>query len=67
MEGEVFTAGHWDTEFTIQSMRKPFAFQFAMQRLGTEETLRHFGVEPSGEAFNSIEFDQKTGGRSTQW
>ena len=61
VEGEVFTAGDWDTEFTIQSMCKPFAFQLAMERHGTEETLRHVGVEPSGEAFNSIEFDQKTG------
>jgi len=60
-EGEVFTAGDWDTEFTIQSMCKPFAFQLAMERHGTEETLRHVGVEPSGEAFNSIELDQKTG------
>jgi glutaminase len=59
-EGEVFTAGDWDTEFTIQSMCKPFAFQLAMERHGTEKTLKHVGVEPSGEAFNSIEFDQKT-------
>jgi glutaminase len=61
VEGEVFTAGDWDTEFTIQSMCKPFAFQLAMERHGTEKTLKHVGVEPSGEAFNSIEFDQKTG------
>ena len=60
VEGEVFTAGDWDTEFTIQSMCKPFAFQLAMERHGTEKTLKHVGVEPSGEAFNSIEFDQKT-------
>jgi glutaminase len=60
-EGEVFTAGDWDTEFTIQSMCKPFAFQLAMERHGAEKTLKHVGVEPSGEAFNSIEFDQKTG------
>ncbi len=61
VEGEVYTAGDWDTEFTIQSMCKPFAFQFALEQRGPEETLRHVGVEPSGEAFNSIEFDQKTG------
>ena len=60
VEGEVFTSGDWDTEFTIQSMCKPFAFQLAMERHGTEKTLKHVGVEPSGEAFNSIEFDQKT-------
>lgn len=42
-------------------MCKPFAFQLALEKHGTEETLKHVGVEPSGEAFNSIELDQKTG------
>jgi glutaminase len=42
-------------------MCKPFAFQMALEQHGPEKTLRHVGVEPSGEAFNSIEFDQKTG------
>jgi glutaminase len=61
VEGEIFTAGDWEAEFTIQSMCKPFAFQMALEQHGPEKTLRHVGVEPSGEAFNSIEFDQKTG------
>ncbi len=61
VDGQVFTAGDWDREFTIQSMCKPFAFQMALERHGTEEALRHVGVEPSGEAFNSIELDQKSG------
>jgi glutaminase len=60
-EGQVYTAGDWDKEFTIQSVCKPFAFQMALEKLGVEETLKHVGVEPSGEAFNSIEFDPKTG------
>lgn len=61
VDGHVFTAGDWDKEFTIQSMCKPFAFQLALERHGTEEVLKHVGVEPSGEAFNSIELDQKSG------
>jgi glutaminase len=61
VEGQVFTAGDWDREFTIQSMCKPFAFQMALEQHGPAETLKHVGVEPSGEAFNSIEFDPKTG------
>jgi glutaminase len=61
VEGQIFTAGDWDREFTIQSMCKPFAFQLALEQHGAEKTLKHVGVEPSGEAFNSIEFDQKTG------
>lgn len=61
VDGQVFTAGDWEKEFTIQSMCKPFAFQMALERLDTDEVLKHVGVEPSGEAFNSIEFDPKSG------
>jgi glutaminase len=60
-EGEVFAAGDWENEFTIQSMCKPFAFQMALERHGIKEVLKHVGVEPSGDAFNAIELDQRTG------
>lgn len=60
VDGHVFRAGDWDKEFTIQSMCKPFAFQMALEQHGMEETLKHVGVEPSGDAFNSIELDPKT-------
>lgn len=59
-DGHVFRAGDWDKEFTIQSMCKPFAFQMALEECGMEETLKHMGMEPSGDAFNSIELDPKT-------
>src|SRR5258708_3250217 len=58
IDGHVFTAGDWDKEFTIQSMCKPFAFQMALEQHGVETVLKHVGVEPSGEAFNSIDLDQ---------
>src|SRR5579862_3401532 len=60
VDGHVFRAGDWDQEFTIQSMSKPFAFQMALKQCGMQETLKHVGVEPSGDAFNSIELDPKT-------
>jgi glutaminase len=60
-EGEVFTAGDWEQEFTIQSVCKPFAFQMALEAHGVEEVLRHVGVEPSGDAFNAIELDERSG------
>jgi len=60
-EGEVFTAGDWEQEFTIQSVCKPFAFQMALERHGVEKVLKHVGVEPSGDAFNAIELDERTG------
>jgi glutaminase len=60
-EGEVFMAGDWEKEFTIQSVCKPFAFQMALEQHGVEEVLKHVGVEPSGDAFNAIELDERTG------
>jgi len=58
--GHVFRAGDWNKEFTIQSMCKPLAFQMALEQCGVPETLKYVGVEPSGDAFNSIELDPKT-------
>jgi glutaminase len=60
VDGQVFRVGDWEHEFTIQSMCKPFAFQMALEEFGRDDTLRHVGVEPSGDAFNSIELDPKT-------
>jgi glutaminase len=56
-DGQVFSAGDCDQEFTIQSMCKPLAFQMALEEHGMEKVFRHVGVEPSGDAFNSIELD----------
>ena len=60
VDGRTICVGDWEHEFTIQSICKPFAFQMALEAIGREETLRHVGVEPSGEAFNSIELEPKT-------
>jgi glutaminase len=60
VDGKICRAGDWNKEFTIQSMCKPFGFQMALEQHGIEETLKHVGVEPSGDAFNSIELDPKT-------
>jgi len=60
VDGQIFRAGDCDVEFTIQSMCKPFALQMALEQHGLEKTLNHVGVEPSGDAFNSIEMDPRT-------
>ncbi len=60
VDGRVIRAGDWEQEFTIQSICKPFAFQMALEEFGRDGTLKHVGVEPSGEAFNSIELDPRT-------
>ena len=55
VDGQMCSAGDCEQEFTIQSICKPFAFQIALEEFGRDRTLEHVGVEPSGDAFNSIE------------
>ena len=53
--GRVFEAGDIEQAFTIQSISKPLTFGMAIEAYGRDEVLRHVSVEPSGDAFNSIE------------
>ncbi|MDX2168344.1 MAG: glutaminase A [Deltaproteobacteria bacterium] len=46
--------------FTIQSISKPFVYGMALTDRGREATMHHIGVEPSGDAFNSIELQEGT-------
>ncbi|MEN0000978.1 MAG: glutaminase A [Pseudomonadota bacterium] len=59
IDGTVYTAGDADFPFTIQSMSKPFTYGYALQSLGREAVLKKVGVEPTGEAFNSIVLDDQ--------
>jgi glutaminase len=59
-DGRVFEAGDCDRTFTIQSISKPFTFGMAIEELGHDVVLRHVGVEPSGESFNSIKLQDET-------
>ena len=59
-DGRVFEAGCCDQPFTIQSISKPFTFGLALEEFGREKVLQHVGVEPSGDAFNSIELQSGT-------
>ena len=58
VSGQVFTVGDTDELFTIQSISKPFAYGLALETRGTEHVLARVGVEPTGDAFNSIVLDQ---------
>jgi glutaminase len=60
VDGQIFCAGDSKKEFTIQSICKPFAFQMALEECGRDATLARVGVEPSGDAFNSIELEPRT-------
>jgi glutaminase len=54
VDGQEFSVGDTQTEFTIQSICKPVAFLMALGRHGREKTLLHVGIEPSGDPFNSV-------------
>lgn len=59
-DGRVFEAGDSSQLFTIQSISKPFTYGMALEAYGQERVSRHVGVEPSGDAFNSIELEKGT-------
>ena len=59
VDGEIYSVGDDDVEFTIQSMSKPFTYAYVLQHLGIDTVLQKVGVEPSGEAFNQISLDKE--------
>ncbi|WP_129669424.1 glutaminase [Phytoactinopolyspora endophytica] len=61
VDGVVYGAGDIDTEFTIQSISKPFTYALALSDRGFDAVLAKVGVEPSGEAFNEISLEGDTG------
>jgi glutaminase len=58
--GQVHSIGDVDVPFTIQSISKALTFCMALELVGREEVFARVGVEPSGDAFNAIEFDPHT-------
>jgi glutaminase len=57
--GDVYHAGDHDVPFALQSLSKVFAYGLALVDRGRESVLERVGVEPSGDPFNSIEFDER--------
>ncbi len=58
VDGQVYAVGDADASFTIQSVSKPFMYGYALQHHGRLAVLDQVGVEPTGEAFNSIVLDE---------
>lgn len=54
IDGYVYEIGDTKVPFTIQSISKAFVFALALELLGSERVEAVIGVEPSGDAFNSI-------------
>jgi glutaminase len=61
LDGHLYEAGDVHRQFTIQSVSKPFVYALALADRGLDEVLSRVGVEPTGEAFNSIRLDSASG------
>src|SRR5216683_5431783 len=57
IDGHVYEVGDTRIPFTIQSISKAFVFALALDTLGAARVESAIGVEPSGDAFNSIRLD----------
>ena len=58
VDGEIYEAGDCDVEFTIQCTSKALVYAAALSSHGREEISTRVGIEPSGDAFNSIQLDK---------
>jgi glutaminase len=60
VDGKVYEVGDYQQLFTIQSMSKVFAYGLALEDHGRDYVLTRVGVEPTGDAFNSIILDEQS-------
>ncbi|MBK1643326.1 glutaminase A [Thiocapsa imhoffii] len=61
VDGHLYSVGDTAQCATIQSISKPFVYGMALAEQGVERVLAKVGVEPTGEAFNSISLEPDTG------
>jgi glutaminase len=61
VDGQIHDVGDSDVPFTIQSISKPLVYGLALEAHGLKPVQAKVGVEPSGDAFNSISLDPQTG------
>jgi len=57
-DGMIVEFGDCQQMFTIQSISKPFVYGLVLEDHGVDAVLSRVGVEPTGEAFNSILLDE---------
>ena len=60
VDGNVYSAGDDQVEFSIQSISKAFVYAIAIEDAGLERVLGKIGVEPSGDAFNKLSLHKDT-------
>jgi len=61
VDGHVYQSGDTREQFTIQSISKALVYGLALEDNGVEAVTARIGVEPSGDAFNSISLEDGTG------
>lgn len=54
MKEKIYTSGEYRTKFTIQSISKTISLMLAIMDNGAEEVFKRVGMEPTGDAFNSM-------------
>lgn len=59
LDGELYGVGDHDQPFAVQSISKVFVYALALADCGRDRVLEQIGVEPSGDAFNSILLDEQ--------
>ncbi|KAF4448374.1 hypothetical protein F53441_8182 [Fusarium austroafricanum] len=60
VDGQIYSAGDDDIEFSMQSISKAFVYALAIEDAGLEKVLEKIGVEPSGDAFNKLSLEQNS-------
>jgi glutaminase len=61
VDGQVYEVGAARAAFTIQSISKPLVYGVALEDHGRDRVRQSIGVEPSGDAFNSISLEPTSG------
>ena len=59
VDGELYAAGDHDWPFPLHSISKVFAYALALADHSREDVLARVGVEPSGDTFKAITFDER--------
>ncbi len=60
VNGDIYSVGNYNQLFTIQSISKVFVYGLALEDHGRDYVLTRVGVEPTGDAFNSIILDEQS-------
>lgn len=58
VDGQLYSAGDDKVEFSMQSISKAFVYALAIEDAGLTKVLQKIGVEPSGDAFNSLSLER---------